>query len=71
LRAGAIVAVSGLLLHSMVDYNLHVPANALLFLLQVHLATLQPLASRSASPDADAVLGRVRSRALSPAGSYR
>jgi len=71
LRAGATVAVSGLLLHSLVDYNLHVPANALLFLLQVHLATLQPLASRSALPDADAVLGRVRSRALSPAGSYR
>jgi O-antigen ligase len=46
LRAGAIVAVSGLLLHSFVDFNSHIPANALLFLLDVQLATCAPLASQ-------------------------
>jgi len=45
LHAGAIVAVSGLLLHSSVDFNLHIPANALLFLLQACIATSPPLLS--------------------------
>jgi O-antigen ligase len=47
LHAGAIVALSGLLLHSFVDFNLHIPANALLFLLQAYLATSAPLASKT------------------------
>ena len=45
LHAGAIAAVCGLLLHSWVDFNLHIPANVLLFLLQAHLATSPPLPS--------------------------
>jgi len=45
LHAGAITAVSGLLLHSFVDFNLHIPSNTLLFLLQSYLATSPPLAS--------------------------
>ncbi|MGH9714551.1 MAG: O-antigen ligase family protein [Candidatus Acidiferrales bacterium] len=45
LHAGAITAVSGLLLHSLVDFNLHIPSNALLFLLQAYLATSPPLPS--------------------------
>jgi hypothetical protein len=45
LHAGATVAVFGLLLHSFVDFNLHLPANAMLFLLQAHLATCSPLPS--------------------------
>jgi O-antigen ligase len=45
LHAGAIVAVSGLLLHSFVDFNLHIPANATLFLLQAYVATSPPLPS--------------------------
>jgi O-antigen ligase len=45
LHAGAIVALSALLLHSFVDFNLHLPANALLFLLQAHLATCDPIPS--------------------------
>ena len=44
LHAGAVVAASGLLLHSFVDFNLHIPANALLFLLQAGVATSPPLA---------------------------
>jgi hypothetical protein len=37
----------GMLLHSFADFNLHIPANALLFLLQAYLATLTPLPSES------------------------
>ncbi|MGB8439556.1 MAG: O-antigen ligase family protein, partial [Candidatus Acidiferrales bacterium] len=48
LHAGAIAAVSGLLLHSWVDFNLHIPANTLLFLLQAYLATSPPLPSEAA-----------------------
>jgi O-antigen ligase len=49
LHAGAITAVGGLLLHSFVDFNLHIPSNALLFLLQAYLATSPPLLSESPS----------------------
>jgi len=45
LHAGAIASVCGLLLHSMVDFNLHIPSNALLFLLQAYIATSPPLPS--------------------------
>jgi O-antigen ligase len=48
-HAGAIAALCGLLLHSMVDFNLHIPSNALLFLLQAHLATTTPLPSQGAA----------------------
>lgn len=50
LHAGAIVAVCGLLLHSLVDFNLQIPANAILFLLQACLATSAPLPSENAAP---------------------
>jgi hypothetical protein len=56
-HAGAIAALCGLLLHSLVDFNLHIPSNALLFLLQAHLATTTPLPSQGA-----AVRTRKRSR---------
>jgi len=39
LHAGAITAVSGILLHSLVDFNLQIPSNMLLFLVQASLAT--------------------------------
>jgi O-antigen ligase len=39
LHIGALVACFGLLVHSLVDFNLHIPANALIFLLQAVLAT--------------------------------
>jgi O-antigen ligase len=45
IHAAAITALCGLLLHSLVDFNLHIPSNALLFLLQAHLATVAPLPS--------------------------
>jgi O-antigen ligase len=44
LNLSGLIACSGLLIHSLVDFNLHIPANALLFLVSAHLATvrLQP-----------------------------
>jgi O-antigen ligase len=39
LHVGAIVACFGILVHSLVDFNLHIPSNALIFLLQAILAT--------------------------------
>jgi len=47
LHAGAITALSGLLLHSFVDFNLHIPSNALLFLVQAYIATSPPLPSEA------------------------
>jgi len=64
-HAGAIAAVCGILLHSFVDFNLHIPSNALLFLLQAYLATLAPLLSEETMPRP---LNRRRANASSPVG---
>lgn len=37
-HVGALVAYSGILLHSFVDFNLHIPSNLILFLLQAFVA---------------------------------
>jgi O-antigen ligase len=42
-HAGALVACGGLLLHSLVDFNLHIPSNAILFVLSGYLASSPPL----------------------------
>jgi O-antigen ligase len=39
LQLSGFVACNGFLVHSLVDFNLHIPANALLFFLMAHLAT--------------------------------
>ena len=39
LHISGLVACVGFLVHSFVDFNLHIPSNALLFLLMAHLAT--------------------------------
>jgi len=55
LRLSGSVACSGFLVHSLVDFNLHIPANVLLFFLMAHLATAEiqqtgpPAASRRRS----------------------
>ena len=55
LQLSGLVACSGFLVHSFVDFNLHIPANALLFFLMAHLATAeiqqtgQPTTSRRSS----------------------
>ncbi len=45
LNLSGLVACSGILVHSLVDFNLHIPANALLFFVSAHMATvrLQPV----------------------------
>jgi O-antigen ligase len=63
LHAGAVTALCGILLHSLVDFNLHIPANALLFLLQVSLATSAPLLSSESGP----VRRRIRTRKVTEA----
>ncbi|HXN19415.1 MAG TPA: O-antigen ligase family protein [Candidatus Binatus sp.] len=50
LHAGAVTGVCGMLVHSFVDFNLHIPSNVLLFLLLAHLATSPPLATEAALP---------------------
>jgi len=50
LHAGAMMAVGGLLVHSLVDFNLQLPANALLFLLQAYVVTTAPLPSEAPRP---------------------
>jgi O-antigen ligase len=55
LQLSGFLACSGFLVHSLVDFNLHIPANALLFFLMAHLATAeiqqtgQPTTSRRRS----------------------
>ena len=46
-QAGAFVACFGLLVHATVDFNFHIPSNALIFLLQAALATTRFPAQRS------------------------
>jgi O-antigen ligase len=41
LQLSGLVACSGFLVHSLVDFNLHIPSNFLLFLLMAHLATAE------------------------------
>ena len=46
---GALAACCGLLIHSLVDFNLHIPSNALLFLLEAGLATSRAPSNRQTS----------------------
>ena len=48
-----LVGCSGFLAHSLVDFNLHIPANALLFLIMAQLATLQMPKSPNARLEAE------------------
>jgi O-antigen ligase len=42
-QLGTVVGCVGLLVHSIVDFNLHIPANALLFYLMAGLASTNPI----------------------------
>jgi O-antigen ligase len=50
LQLSGLVACTGFLVHSLVDFNLHIPSNAFLFFLMAHLTTseIQPAAPRPA-----------------------
>ena len=54
--SGSVVACAGLLLHSTVDFNLHIPSNALLFLL---LAAMATSGIKGATPESSADLAVV------------
>jgi O-antigen ligase len=41
LHLSGLVGCTGFLVHSLVDFNLHIPANALLFFLMANLATVE------------------------------
>ena len=49
LNLSGLVGCCGILVHSFVDFNLHIPANALLFFVAAHLATAR-IQSDAASP---------------------
>jgi len=57
LQLSGLVACSGFLVHSLVDFNLHIPANALLLFLMAHLATAE---ISQASPRSSPSRGRRR-----------
>jgi O-antigen ligase len=65
--AGSLVACAGLLLHSMVDFNFHIPSNALLFLLLAAMATSDISGSRRSYPQqSTASRGFALDRHISP-----
>src|SRR5713226_3302644 len=60
LQLSGLVACAGFLVHSLVDFNLHIPANALLFFLMAHLATAE--ISQASLPSSPSRGRRRRSR---------
>jgi O-antigen ligase len=60
LHLSGLVACIGLLVHSLVDFNLHIPSNALLFLLMAHLATGEVIPSPSARQPSQPFRGEPR-----------
>jgi O-antigen ligase len=66
IHAAAIAGIAGLLLHSLVDFNLHIPANAILFLVLCALATSEPLPSESQMPRAPRRRRRIEEEPVEP-----
>lgn len=60
IQLSALVACLGFLTHSFVDFNLHIPANALLFFLMANLATVEVLQPTSPIPKSGVVRHRHR-----------
>ena len=65
-HAGAIAGITGLLLHSFVDFNLHIPSNAILFLVLCAVATSEPLPSESRMPPASRRRVRIEEQSAEP-----
>ena len=51
LNLSGLVGCCGLLVHSLIDFNLHIPANALLFFVSAHLATARLETSAKGDPE--------------------
>jgi O-antigen ligase len=54
LNLSGLIACIGILVHSLVDFNLHIPANALLFFVSAHLAVVR-LESGPRGPESDSL----------------
>jgi O-antigen ligase len=60
LNLSGLVGCCGLLVHSLVDFNLHIPANALLFFVSAHLATARLQTSPPGIPESSPPRRRTR-----------
>jgi O-antigen ligase len=60
LQLSGLIACLGFLTHSLVDFNLHIPANALLFFLMANLATSQISQPNPSIPKSERIPGRPR-----------
>jgi O-antigen ligase len=60
LNLSGLVACSGILVHSLVDFNLHIPANALLFFVSAHLANTRLQPPAQGAPEGASKRRRVR-----------
>lgn len=60
LNLSGLVGCCGILVHSLVDFNLHIPANALLFFVSAHLATARLQSSTPGTPESSLPRRRTR-----------
>jgi O-antigen ligase len=63
LNLSGLVGCCGLLVHSLVDFNLHIPANALLFFVSAHLATTRLQTSTPGSQENSPPRRKIRKEA--------
>ncbi len=61
INLAGLIGCCGMLVHSLVDFNLHIPANALLFFLSAHLATVRIQSESTASAVGERIRKRRRS----------
>jgi O-antigen ligase len=62
LHLSGLVGCTGFLVHSFVDFNLHIPANALLFFLMANLATSEIVRATRRAPELELPSVRMRKR---------
>jgi O-antigen ligase len=67
LNLAGLIGCCGILVHSFVDFNLHIPANALLFFVAAHLATARIQSDVASPPKEHSHRRRFRKR--SPRGA--
>ncbi len=60
LNLSGLVGCCGLLVHSLVDFNLHIPANALLFFVSAHLATARLQTATPGTPESSPPRRKIR-----------
>src|SRR5882762_1042545 len=60
LNLSGLVGCCGLLVHSLVDFNLHIPANTLLFFVSAHMATARLQTSTPGTPESSPPRRKVR-----------